>query len=129
MYRILGALFRQVESLGGSVNDDLSIRVRDEHVRIEIAEGQDKVEHVITKQEAQALIKYRDEKRRSSWASEPQIRKYDYVFNGRLRISIRQGRYYAPSKAMAAEVHLVPEDLMKGKIKTSGWEVKHVLRY
>lgn len=38
-------------------------------------------------------------------------------------------RNYAPNKAMAAEVHLVPEDLTKGKIKTSGWEVKYVLRY
>ena len=38
-------------------------------------------------------------------------------------------RNYAPNKAMAAEVHLVPEDLAKGKIKTSGWEVKYVLRY
>lgn len=94
VYRILDAIFRQIERLGGSVNGDLSLRVRNEHVSIEIAEGQDKVEHVITKQEAQALIKYRDEKRRSSWASEPQIRKYDYVFNGRLRISIRQWRYF-----------------------------------
>ena len=38
-------------------------------------------------------------------------------------------RNYAPQKAVAAEVHLVPEDLAKGKIKTSGWEVKHVWRY
>ena len=38
-------------------------------------------------------------------------------------------RNYAPNKAVAAEVHLVPEDLAKGKIKTSGWEVKHVWRY
>ena len=38
-------------------------------------------------------------------------------------------RNYAPHKAVAAEVHLVPEDLAKGKIKTSGWEVKYVLRY
>ena len=36
-------------------------------------------------------------------------------------------RNYAPNKAVAAEVHLVPEDLAKGKIKTSGWEVKQVL--
>lgn len=106
VYRILDALFRQVESLGGSVNDDLSLRVRNEHVRIEIAEGQDKVEHVITKQEAQALIKYRDEKRRSSWASEPQIRKYDYVFNGRLRISIRQGRYFRDTDKINIESRL-----------------------
>lgn len=94
VYRILNALFRQVESLGGSVNDDLSLCVRNEHVSIEIAEGQDKVDHVITKQEAQALIKYRDDKHNYSWALEPQIRKYDYVFNGRLRIGIRQGRYF-----------------------------------
>lgn len=33
-------------------------------------------------------------------------------------------RNYAPHKAVAAEVHLVP-----GTIKTSGWEVKHVWRY
>ena len=38
-------------------------------------------------------------------------------------------RNYAPNKAVAAEVHLVPEDLVRGKIKTSGWEVKYVLRY
>ena len=38
-------------------------------------------------------------------------------------------RNYSPNKALAAEVHLVPEDLTKGKIKTSGWEVKYVLRY
>ena len=38
-------------------------------------------------------------------------------------------RNYAPCKGVAAEVHLVPEDLAKGKIKTSGWEVKHVWRY
>jgi hypothetical protein len=37
-------------------------------------------------------------------------------------------RNYAPNKAVAAEVHLVPEDLVKGKIKTSGWEVRHVWR-
>jgi len=38
-------------------------------------------------------------------------------------------RNYAPNKAVAAEVHLVPDDLGKGKIKTSGWEVKHVWRF
>jgi len=106
VYRILDAVFRQVESLGGSVNDDLSLQVRNAQVRIEIVENQDKVEHVITKQEAQALIKYRDEKRHSSWASEPQIRKYDYVFNGRLRISIRQGRYFRDTEKINVESRL-----------------------
>ncbi len=106
VYRILDALFRQIESLGGSVNDNLSLQVRNEPVRIEIVESQDKVEHVITKQEAQALIKYRDEKRHSSWASEPQIRKYDYVFNGRLRISIHQGKYFRDTDKINVESRL-----------------------
>ena len=38
-------------------------------------------------------------------------------------------RNYALNKAVAAEVHLVPEDLVKGKIKTSGWEARHVWRF
>lgn len=106
VYRILDALFRQVESLGGSVEDDLSLRIRKEHVRLEIVEGQDKVPHVITKEEAQALLKYKDEKRYHSWASEPQIRKYDYVFNGRLRISVRQGRYFRDTDKVNVESRL-----------------------
>jgi len=106
VYRILDALFRQIENLSGSVNGDLSLRVRNEHVRIEIAESQDKVVHVITKQEVQALIKYKDEKRHSSWTSEPQIRKYDYVFNGRLRISIRQGKYFRDTDKINIESRL-----------------------
>ena len=38
-------------------------------------------------------------------------------------------RNYSQNKALAAELHLVPEDLAKGKIKASGWEVKHVWRF
>lgn len=106
VYRILDALFRQVESLGGAIEDDLSMRIRKEHVRIEIVESQDKVPHVITKEEAKALLEYHDEKRRHSWASEPQIRKYDYVFNGRLRISVRQARYFRDKDKVNVESRL-----------------------
>ncbi|MHC1762517.1 MAG: hypothetical protein AB9917_23945 [Negativicutes bacterium] len=104
--RILEALFRQVESLGGLVNEDLSMRIRNETVRLEIVEGQDKVPHVITKDEAKALLKYQDEKRHSMWASQPQIRKYDYVFNGRLRISVRQSRYFRDTDKVNVESRL-----------------------
>ena len=106
VFRILDALFRKVESLGGSVEDDLSLRVRKEQIRLEIVEGQDKVSHVITKEEAKALLKYQDEKRHSSWASEPQIRKYDYIFNGKLRISVRQASYYRDTEKVNVESRL-----------------------
>jgi len=49
--------------------------------------------------------------------------------SGDVYIPVGVQRNYASNKALAAEVHLVPEDLAKGKIKTSGWEVKHVWRY
>ena len=48
---------------------------------------------------------------------------------GDVYLPIGLQRNYAPNKAVAAEVHLVPEELARGKIKTSGWEVKHVWRF
>lgn len=48
---------------------------------------------------------------------------------GDVYIPLGVQRNYASNKAIAAEVHLVPEELAKGKIKTSGWEVRHVWRY
>lgn len=106
VFRILDALFRQIESLGGTVNDNLSLKIRGETVHIEISEAQDTVEHVMTREEAQAMLVYKDAKKRNSWASEPQIRKYDYVFNGRLRICIREHRYFRDSDKSNVESRL-----------------------
>lgn len=83
-----------MEILGGVVNDDLSVQVRGEHVSLDVYEGQDKIEHEITKEEARAILVYEDAKKHGGWASEPQIRKYDYHFNGRLRVSIRKGKFF-----------------------------------
>jgi hypothetical protein len=60
VYRILDALYHQVEILGGIVNDDLSLQIRNEHVSLEIAEAQDEIKHEFTRQEAQELIIYED---------------------------------------------------------------------
>lgn len=83
---ILDAIFKAVEKLGGSVNDDLSVKIKNDVVRIKVAESEDKVKHELTKKEAQELIKYEDEIKRNKWASKPRIRQYDYVYNGRIRI-------------------------------------------
>lgn len=40
---ILDALFKAVEKLGGSVNDDLSMRIRNDVVRIRVAETKEKL--------------------------------------------------------------------------------------
>ena len=90
---ILDTVFKSIESLGGSINSDLSVRIRGDIVRFRMVESQDQVKHEMTKQEAQALVKYNDDIKNHRWASKPQIRKYDKVYNGKLRIVFGERSY------------------------------------
>jgi hypothetical protein len=103
---ILDSLFKAVEKLGGSINDDLSIQIKNDSVRIRVAESKDKVKHEITKQEAQELLKYEDEKKRYRWASMPKIRQYDQVYNGRIRIVFDEKKYIRDSEKEKLEDRL-----------------------
>ena len=105
-FLILDALFRAVEELGGKVNADLSMRIKVDTVRIRIAEGQDKVKHELTKQEAYELVEYNDRIKQNKWASKPQIRKYDYIYNGKLRIIFGNGEYIRDSEKEKLEDRL-----------------------
>ena len=51
------------------------------------------------------------------------------IHRGDTYIPVGVQRNYASNKAVVAELHLVLEEFAKAKIKTSGWEVKYVLRY
>lgn len=105
-FLILDALFCAVEKLGGEVNADLSMHVMEDIVRIRIAEGQDKIKHELTKQEARELVEYNDQIKRNKWAPKPQIRKYDYVYNGKLRIIFGDGEYIRDSEKEKLEDRL-----------------------
>lgn len=106
VFCILDALFLQIEYLGGSVNDNLSLNIRNENVHIEVIEAQDEIKHEITREEAKELLIYEDAKRHNRWGSEPKIRKYDYVFNGHLRITIRKKRYFRDTDSVNIESRL-----------------------
>lgn len=106
VHRILDTLYRQIEILGGSVNDDLSLIIRNERVTLKIFEGQDEVKHALTRQEAQDLVVYEDRIRHDRWASKPNIRKYDYIFNGKLKISILNNKYFRDSEKVKIESRL-----------------------
>jgi len=93
VFRILSVLYTYIEALGGCINDDYSMVIRGEKVAIEISEGQDKIKHELTKEEAKQLLEYQDAKKYHRYASEPVIRKYDRVFNGKLRFSSREFRH------------------------------------
>ena len=106
VHRILDTLYRQIELLGGSVNDDLSLTIRNERVTLKIFEGQDEVKHELTRQEAQELVVYEDAIRHNKWANKPNIRKYDYIFNGKLKVSILNNKYFRDSEKVKIESRL-----------------------
>ncbi len=88
--RIIDALINAMEPLGCALTNDLGFVVNGETVRLAFSESEDLANHVLTKDENMQLLKYEDERKHSSWASKPQIRKYDHVFNGRLSLSVGQ---------------------------------------
>lgn len=91
--KILSAIYYTIEELGGEVNKDFSLTIRDEHVELEIEELKDQVKHELTKEEAKQLLEYEDRKKVFTYASKPNIRKYDYVHNGKLKITCGNRKY------------------------------------
>lgn len=91
--KVLSAIYYAIEELGGEVNKDFSLTIRDEHVELKIEELKDQVKHELTKEEAKQLLEYEDRKKVFTYASKPNIRKYDYVYNGKLKITCGNRKY------------------------------------
>lgn len=108
LYRILDTIFSVFEQIGEIVTDDLCIRFGKDIVSFEIIESTDKINHELTKEEAQQLVKYNDEIKRQSYASKPNIRKYDYIPNGIFRIKMPNGKYLKDTKSNKLE-DMIPE--------------------
>ena len=106
VYLILDALFRAVEALGGSVNQNLSLQIRGENVFYSITEGKTKTTHALTKDEQKQWEKYEKEKRLSHYAWEPKFRKYDYIPSGRLTFSARRDSYLRDTDNIGLEGRL-----------------------
>lgn len=106
IYKLLSPIFKCIEALGGSINDDLSLTIRNEIVRYQITEAEDKIPHVLTKDEQKATEQYERDKLRYKYAYPPNFRKWDYVFNGKLRFSILSNRHYRDSNNTLIEQRL-----------------------
>lgn len=103
---ILDAIYKAVEKLGGKVIQNLSMKIREDVVKITFAEGQDKKVHELTKNEAKELLEYKEKVRFNEYASKPQIRKYDYFYNGKMRIKFENGSYIRDSEQQKLEDRL-----------------------
>ena len=103
VYCLLDPIFRSIEKLGGVINEDLSMQIRNERVDLKITEGRDQVPHVLTKSEQQQLEKYEQDSKRYSFAYEPKFRKYDYIPNGKLRVEVLNNACFRDSNTAGVE--------------------------
>ncbi len=103
MHRFLNPLFKAVEQLGGKVNNDLSMMIRNEQVFLNITEDRDKTPHVLTKDELKQIEKYEHDKKKHYFAYEPKFRKYDYIPNGKFRIGAYGKRYIRDTESSGVE--------------------------
>lgn len=103
---ILDAIFKAIESLGGHIDSDMSIKIKNDYVTMKFAEGQDKVKHELTKQEAIQMVKYNDEIKYHHYASKPQIRQYDHPYNGKLRVVLGDHKYIRDNETEKLEDRL-----------------------
>lgn len=108
LYRILDTLFTIFEKIGERITNDLRIQIGKDTVDFEVIESTVKVNHELTKEEARQLVEYNDEVKRRSYASKPNIRKYDYIPNGLLRIKVLNGEYIKGTKLNKLE-DMIPE--------------------
>jgi hypothetical protein len=103
---MIDALAKSMEALGGEITQNLHFTVREEDVTIKIHEYQDRIDHVLTKEEKYQLLKYEEDKRKGGYASKPNLSKYDYIFDGRLNLSTGKGKYFRDTKTDSVENQL-----------------------
>lgn len=119
--RIFDVLIKAMEPLGCSLTDQLDFVVSGETVRVTVTEAKDEVKHIPTKEENIQLLKYEEERRRYSYASKPNIRKYDHPYNGRICFTVYGQKSYRDCKSYVVEDKL-------GEIMLSLYEASELVR-
>lgn len=105
-FRIIDQLIRVMEPLGCSLTDTLNFVVNGETVTLSFSEFTDRIDHVPTIEENLQLLKYEEARKRNSYASKPQVRKYDYIFNGRLKVVIDNKKHFRDCQSYVLEDRL-----------------------
>lgn len=106
VYRIIDSLIRVMEPLGCMLTDNLDFIVRGEKISLFIKESKKKTVHVLTKQERKELVDYQEAVRNGESAQKPNIRKYDYVYKGRLSLHVDHWKEFRDSSKARLEERL-----------------------
>ena len=106
VFRLIDALAKAMIPLGWELTADLKFAMGQDSVTLMFSESTDKILHTPTKEENLKLLQYEEERKKYSWASKPQIRKYDAVYNGRLGVSINGARTFRDCRSYVLEDRL-----------------------
>lgn len=98
LFRLLDIIVEIFENIGETITDDFCILIEEDNVCFDIIESTTKVKHEITKEEAKQLLEYEDSQKHGGYVFKPNIRKYDYPFNGKFRIKFSSGKYLKDKK-------------------------------
>ena len=100
---MIDALINAMEPLGCSLTENLNFIVNGESVVLTFSESTDRVDHVLTREESMQVLRYEDAKKHGSWAPKPQIRKYDYIFTGKLKVVIDNKKHFRDCQSYLLE--------------------------
>lgn len=106
VFRIIDSLIKAMKPLGVDLDDNLCFHYKTDYIQLSFSEATTEMPHELTKEERISLLKYEDERKRYSWASKPQIRKYDHIHNGRISVGIGLKRRFRDGKLTTIEEQL-----------------------
>lgn len=106
VFRIIDSLIKAMKPLGVDLDDNLCFHYKADYIKLNFSETTTKMPHELTKEERISLLKYEDERKRHSWASKPQIRKYDHIHNGRISVGVGLKRRFRDGKFITLEEQL-----------------------
>lgn len=106
VFRIIDSLIKAMKPLGVDLDDNLCFRYKADYIQLSFSEATTEMPHELTKEERMSLLKYEDERKRYSWASKPQIRKYDHIHNGRISVGVGLKRRFRDGKSITLEEQL-----------------------
>ena len=106
VFRIIDSLIKAMKPLGVDLDDNLCFHYKTDYIKLNFSEATTEMPHELTKEERMSLLKYEDERKRYSWASKPQIRKYDHIHNGRISVGVGLKRRFRDGKFITLEEQL-----------------------
>ena len=120
-FHVLDALIKGMLPFGASVTYQFHFQVNGEDVPFTMSEAKDQIPHEITHEEKMQLLRYEEAKRNHSWASKPNIPKWDRPWNGRLTLIINEMYKFMDCKSYVLEDRI-------GEIMIAFYEASYAVR-